>query len=451
MSYDSFLTKTKQNNENNSTVIKISDLSKVYRIYDQPIDRLKQLLLPSMRRMVGLNPKNYHRELRALHDISLEVKKGESVGIIGHNGSGKSTLLRIISGITIHTKGDIKISGRVSGLLELGSGFNSEFTGRENIYINGEILGIKKKEMDDRFKDILEFSEIGELIDQPTKCYSNGMLLRLAFSLNTILKPEVLIIDEVLSVGDIYFQQKCFTHLKYNLNDCSKIFVTHDMSALSTLAERVIIINKGCIVYDGELQQGIKIYNKIIHGKSNNKESENLKKETVLKIKPPIKDKITHKKPCNKQISGIGNVCIDEIAISVDGNKSSVVRHGSVVNVNMKVEFLNDIDGQLVFGFFTKNRYSQRIFGQNSSCSEEYTIKKKGHYVVSFYFFWPPVARGEYTLTVGIGEIDSFTSEHKVQCWMNDFMFFSCLTDEDENGLFSVDLYKLKISNNEEL
>ncbi|MBO9484013.1 ABC transporter ATP-binding protein [Salinisphaera sp. G21_0] len=455
------LSRKKKHTEITGVAIRVIDLSKVYQIYNQPLDRLKQLFFPFIRSLVGLKPKKYHRELYALHNISFEVKKGESVGIIGRNGSGKSTLLQIISGITNHTKGDIEVNGRVSGLLELGSGFNLEFTGRENIYLNGALFGIKKKEMDGYFKDILEFSEIGQFIDQPIKYYSSGMLMRLAFSVHAILEPEVLIIDEALSVGDIYFQQKCFSHLKYNLTGCSKIFVTHDMVALSALTERVVIIDGGYLVFDGELQKGIKTYNRIMHNGSkinllqNEKEGGEKKQEKPekpeLQIKNAPDDRIIYQKPPIEQITGIGNVYINEVAITVDGKINSVVRYGSVVEINMKVECLSDNTGQLVFGFFTRNRYSHRIFGQNSlSCNKEDILQKKGGYIVSFNFSWPRVESGEYTLTLGIGEINPFTLTHEVQCWINDFMAFSCLTDEPEHGLLSVDLYNLNISNNEE-
>ena len=194
--------------------IKVENLSKCYQIYDQPRDRLKQFLLPRLQRVVGLTPKQYYREFWALKDISFDVKKGETVGIIGRNGSGKSTLLQMICGTLSPTTGSVATHGRIAALLELGSGFNPEFTGRENVYMNASVLGLTNDEIDARFDEIAAFADIGEFIEQPVKTYSSGMYSRLAFSIAINVDPEILIVDEALAVGDARFVAKCMRRIK---------------------------------------------------------------------------------------------------------------------------------------------------------------------------------------------------------------------------------------------
>ena len=194
--------------------IKVENLSKCYQIYAQPRDRLKQFVLPRLQRIAGKSPKQYFREFWALKDVSFEVKKGETVGIIGRNGSGKSTLLQMICGTLNPTGGTIQTNGRTAALLELGSGFNPEFTGRENVYLNGAVLGLTNDEIDNRFDDIASFADIGDFIEQPVKTYSSGMVVRLAFAVAVNVDPQILVVDEALSVGDELFQRKCYSRIE---------------------------------------------------------------------------------------------------------------------------------------------------------------------------------------------------------------------------------------------
>ncbi|MDX8377458.1 MAG: ABC transporter ATP-binding protein, partial [Mariprofundales bacterium] len=208
--------------------IRVQNICKYYQIYSNPQDRLKQSLWRGR--------KQFYREFKALDDVSFEVKKGETVGIIGRNGSGKSTLLQIICGTLAPTSGDVEVNGRVAALLELGSGFNPEFTGRENVYMNATILGLSKKEIDARFDDIVAFADIGEFIEQPVKTYSSGMMMRLAFAVAINVKPDVLIIDEALSVGDVAFQRKCFGKIE-EIRDAGAtiMFVSHSEGSIVNL------------------------------------------------------------------------------------------------------------------------------------------------------------------------------------------------------------------------
>src|SRR5690606_31274209 len=209
--------------------IKVENLSKCYQIYDQPRDRLKQFVLPRMQQLIGRPPSQYYREFWALKDVSFDVKKGESVGINGRNGSGKSTLLQIITGTLAPTSGSTTTNGRIAALLELGSGFNPEFTGRENVYLNGALLGFSADQINEKFDAIAAFADIGEHLDQPVKTYSSGMLVRLAFAVQVQVEPEILIVDEALAVGDALFQKRCFQRIETLVSDgTTLLFVPHD-------------------------------------------------------------------------------------------------------------------------------------------------------------------------------------------------------------------------------
>jgi lipopolysaccharide transport system ATP-binding protein len=241
--------------------ISVQNLSKCYKIYETPRDRLKQFVLPRMQRFAGTEAKQYFKEFWALKDVSFEIKKGETIGIIGGNGSGKSTLLQIICGTVEPTNGSVSISGRVTALLELGSGFNPEFTGRENVYINASIYGLSPNEIHERYNEIANFADIGDFIEQPVKVYSSGMIMRLAFSVSICLKPDILIIDEALAVGDSAFQFKCLDRLAIlKSQGVSILFVSHDMNMIKRLCNRVLYIGKDKICRNGSPEEMAEYY-----------------------------------------------------------------------------------------------------------------------------------------------------------------------------------------------
>ncbi len=250
----------------NDIAIRVSNLSKCYHIYDTPRDRLKQFILPRLHRMAGQPPKQYFREFWALKDISFEVKKGESVGIVGRNGSGKSTFLQIITGTLSPTTGTVAIHGRIAALLELGSGFNPDFTGRENVFMNAAILGLSKEEVAERFDDIAAFADIGPFIEQPVKTYSSGMVVRLAFAVAINVDPDILIIDEALSVGDELFQRKCFSRIEtIRANGTTILFVSHSSSAIVELCDRAVLMDSGEKLAVGEPKQIVGCYQKLLY------------------------------------------------------------------------------------------------------------------------------------------------------------------------------------------
>ncbi len=230
----------------NDIAIRVNSLSKCYQIYDAPRDRLKQFIMPRMRRAAGRQQKQYFREFWALQDVSFEIKKGETIGIIGRNGSGKSTLLQMICGTLTPTSGSIQTNGRIAALLELGSGFNPEFTGRENVYMSGAVLGLTRDEVDAKFDEIIAFAGIGEFIDRPVKTYSSGMYVRLAFSVAINVDPGILIVDEALAVGDVNFQAKCMQKFEaFRNKGITIILVSHDLGSILQFSDRCVLLDKG--------------------------------------------------------------------------------------------------------------------------------------------------------------------------------------------------------------
>ena len=250
-------------------VIRVRNLNKCYQIYETPRDRLKQFVFPRIQRFVRWEEKRYYSEFYALKNISFDLLKGETVGIVGVNGSGKSTLLQIICGTLSLTEGTVGVRGRIAALLELGSGFNPDFTGRENIYMNASILGLNKQEIDECFDDIVEFADIGQFIEQPTRMYSSGMVVRLAFAIAINVDPQILIVDEALAVGDAAFQRKCFVRIhEIQETGATILFVSHDSNAVIELCSRAIFLDRGELIYMGKPKKVVTLYQKVLFASS---------------------------------------------------------------------------------------------------------------------------------------------------------------------------------------
>lgn len=263
----------------NDIAISIQGLSKCFHIYDTPGDRLKQFVATRLQRMVGKSPRQYFQEFWALKDVSFEVKKGETIGIIGRNGSGKSTLLQIICGTLTPTSGSVQTNGRIAALLELGSGFNPEFTGRENVYMNAAVLGLSTDEIDARYGDIAAFADIGDYIGQPVKTYSSGMYLRLAFAVAINVEPQILIIDEALAVGDEPFQRKCYSKIE-QIRDSGAtiILVTHAAVTITQMCSRALVLDHGCRLFMGNPKLAVESYQRLMYASS---DAEIIKKELI--------------------------------------------------------------------------------------------------------------------------------------------------------------------------
>lgn len=237
--------------------ISVRNLGKTYRLFGHPGDRIKQFL--------SLGMKKYHNEFTALHDVSFDIKKGEAVGIIGRNGSGKSTLLQLVCGVLKPTSGTVKVNGRISALLELGAGFNPEFTGRENVYFQGAVMGFSKDDMDARFDEIASFADIGEFVDQPVRTYSSGMFVRLAFAAAINVDPDILVVDEALSVGDVQFQIKCFVKFQeLRAKGVTVLFVTHSLDLVAAYCERALLLSQGKLIVFGRSKDAIDSYRELL-------------------------------------------------------------------------------------------------------------------------------------------------------------------------------------------
>ena len=265
----------------NNTAIRVQKLSKCYEIYHQPRDRLKQFIFPKFQQIIGKSPRQYFHEFWALRNITFDVKRGETVGIVGHNGSGKSTLLQIICGTMALTTGSVETNGRIAALLELGSGFNPEFTGSENVYMNAAILGLTQEEIHERFDSIVNFADIGEFIEQPVKTYSSGMMMRLAFAVAINVDPQILIVDEALSVGDELFQRKCYSRIEAIRDKGATIlFVSHSGGAIVELCDRAILLDMGEMLAIGHPKKIIGKYQKLLYSP---KEKQAEVREEILK------------------------------------------------------------------------------------------------------------------------------------------------------------------------
>lgn len=332
-------------------VIQIQNLSKMYKLYDKPSDRLKESL--------GLSGKKRYKEHYALRNVSFDIEEGECVGIIGTNGSGKSTILKIITGVLSKTEGEVLVDGRISALLELGAGFNMEYTGLENIYLNGTMIGFTEKEIDQRLDAILEFADIGDFIHQPVKMYSSGMFVRLAFAVAINIDPEILIVDEALSVGDVFFQAKCY-HKFEEFKEQGKtiLFVSHDLGSIAKYCDRVILLNKGVKLDEGTPKAMVDMYKQLLVNQDPVKQAseENVRENwrEGFQVNP---DTLEYGE---KQAEIIDYTVLDE-----KGRQSNTIEKGTAFRIKMKVHFHEDIQ-EPIMAFTFKNVQGTEITGTNT-------------------------------------------------------------------------------------
>ena len=328
-------------------VISVRHLAKSYRIFGHPGDRLKQAVSFGFRR--------FYRRFTALEDVSFDIKKGETVGIIGRNGSGKSTLLQLVCGILKPSGGTVRVSGRVSALLELGAGFNAEFTGRENVYFHGTLMGFTKAQMDQRFEDIANFADIGEYIDQPVRTYSSGMFVRLAFAVAVHVEPDILVVDEALSVGDVVFQHKSKKKVQ-NLIDAGAnlLLVSHDRNLIVSTCDRCILMHKGRVAMDGPSSEVFDYYHAMESAKSDEQISSNRLDSGRAQV-----------------VSGSGEARVVDIRLlGANSNQLGVLEVGMPIVFEFLVRAFRAIP-KLVFGFVIRDRFGQSVFSTNTSRFEK--------------------------------------------------------------------------------
>lgn len=323
------------------TAISARNLTKTYRLFGHPGDRIKQF--------VSLGLKQYHREFTALNDVSFDIRKGETVGIIGRNGSGKSTLLQLICGILKPTSGKVRINGRVSALLELGAGFNPEFTGRENVHFQGALLGLAQAQIDERFDEIAAFADIGEFLDQPVRTYSSGMFVRLAFSVAAHVAPDILIVDEALSVGDNIFQHKCARRVRELVGEgTTLLLVSHDRNLVNATCDRCILLDKGCNTLDGTPAQVFESYYASLTF-SDNQIARNRLASGQMQI-----------------VAGSGEANVEKILlVGANGDEGGVLGVGTSLAIKFHIH-INAVVPSLVMGFSVRDRLGQIVFSTNT-------------------------------------------------------------------------------------
>ena len=448
-------------NSADKIAIRIQGLSKCYQIYDAPRDRLKQFVVPRVQRLAGQTPKQYFREFWALKDVSFEVKKGETVGIIGRNGSGKSTLLQLICGTLNPTSGSIQTNGRIAALLELGSGFNPEFTGRENVYMNAAVLGLSKEEIDERFDDIAAFADIGEFIEQPVKTYSSGMFVRLAFAVIAHVDADILVIDEALAVGDAFFTQKCMRFLRTFMKTGTVLFVSHDTGSVKNLCNHAIWLEKGKVLQEGSPKDVCELYLQAFYeaqqGKGSTTKLKTIKNQDCAR---PLKDqrlefinasnlrndlKVFEFDPDSPSF-GKGRAEITDVRFTdATGAVLSWVVGGEQLTLTIESEINDFLDAPIV-GFYVKDRLGQTLFGDNTYLSylDRKTECNPGTKLIAqFTFCMPYLPKGAYSVAAGVanGSQDVHTMEH----WMHDAVIFQSENQRGAVGLIGIPMQAIAL------
>ncbi len=423
--------------------IAVHNASKIYSLYRKPLHRLLEVFHPK--------GKVYHSPFRALDGISFTLQRGEALGIIGRNGSGKSSLLQLITGIQQPSSGTVQVNGRISALLELGAGFNPEFTGRENVYLNTAIQGFSQEETDERFQRIIDFADIGDFIDRPVKTYSSGMYIRLAFAAAVSVQPEILIVDEALAVGDIFFQQKCMTHMQKMMQGCTIVVVSHDMHSIINLCNRVILLDQGRILFDGVPVEAVTLYTKILHeeqfgGTVQHMEHKALPPKELAQnlVQLNLEDTEWIKVPQDKR-SGVGNVVIEYLTVSSQGKPVNLVQKGDCITVRLLVHAALDLD-EIIFGYNIRDRVGNAIFGENSLCLSRKSLHlEAGYSLVEYSFHWPEVQEDKYTITVGIGQ-GITPIGHVIQCWALNIASMMAITPGRAlHGIFNNRIEELRV------
>lgn len=440
----------------NKYAIEVDKVTKIYKLYDKPIDRLKESL--------NLSHKEYHKDFYALNELSFQVEKGQTVGIIGTNGSGKSTILKIITGVLTPTTGQVQVNGKISALLELGAGFNMDYTGIENIYMNGTMMGYSKKEMDDKLQDILDFAEIGDFVYQPVKTYSSGMFVRLAFALAINVEPEILIVDEALSVGDVFFQSKCYRRMEeIRQSGTTILMVTHDMGSIIKYCDKVVLLNKGNFVAEGSAGHMVDLYKKILAGQmealdeelaaekdgtaKNNGISDLEMTDFVAGIsgnedkKQPepaglMKNKITIN--ANRTEYGDGRAEIYDLGLFDErGNLTNLLIKGEMFTIRECIRFHADIEAP-IFTYTIKDKKGTDLTGTNTMFegTDIQPVKNGDEYQVEFTQKMT-LQGGEYLLSMSCTGFEH--GEHVVYHRLYDVANLTVISNKNTVGVYDME------------
>jgi lipopolysaccharide transport system ATP-binding protein len=374
--------------------ISLQNVAKCFKLYDKPVDRLKGLLLPNLSRS---------QDFWALRDIHLDIPPGQTIGLVGQNGSGKSTMLQLIVGTLAPTIGQVQTQGRIAALLELGSGFNPEFTGRQNIFFNGRILGLTQAEIEERLDKIIAFADIGTMLDQPVKTYSSGMVVRLAFAVIINTDPDILIVDEALAVGDIYFQQKCFQRIR-ELRDrgVTILFVSHDSASIFKLCDRAVLLEKGQMILDDAPKPVLDLYEaKMLRRSELGNPPEVINKAPTL----PINEHLELAAPPPSRINADEIVQVQYVKFFDEtGQETTIVVSGKTLQITIGLWFWQSV-GDPHVGFKVRNRQGEVIFETNTACMEQTIGSTPGNSNLELRFaIQVPLIDGQYTISVGVAE-----------------------------------------------
>lgn len=426
--------------------INVCDVTKIYRLYDKPIDRLKE--------SISLTHKKYHKEFFALDKISFSVEKGSTVGIIGTNGSGKSTILKIITGVLNPTTGSVEVDGNISALLELGAGFNMDYTGIENIYMNGTMMGFSREQMEAKLPEILEFADIGDFVYQPVKTYSSGMFVRLAFALAINVEPEILIVDEALSVGDVFFQAKCYRRMEeIRKTGTTILMVTHDMGSVIKYCDKVILLNKGEFLAEGPAGEMVDLYKKILAGRMDDLEADLAKRldsnfSDMMELNNDINK--THAKEyhglmkekisinSNKTEYGDGRAEIYDLGLlDSKGELTNLLLKGEEFTIREKIRFNANIESP-IFTFTIKDKKGTELSGTNTMFEgvEVKPVKPGDEAVVEFKQKMT-LQGGEYLLSMSCTGFENGT--HVVYHRLYDVTFITVISNKNTVGVYDME------------
>jgi len=434
-------------------LIEARSLGKCYQLYDKPAHRMMQSLMGGKRR--------FYREFWALRAVDFEVRRGETLGIVGRNGAGKSTLLQMIAGTLKPTEGHATTHGRVAALLELGSGFNPEFTGRENVYLNASILGLSRKEIDARIGDILDYADIGEFVDQPVRNYSTGMVMRLAFAVVVHVDAEILIVDEALAVGDAFFMQKCMRFLRDFQKRGTMLFVSHDGSAITGLCDRVVWLEHGAVQRIGPAREVMEAYIQAsmverqgVPSRATRTDSSiptvsrshQIDQRQELIDRTQLRNDIRiHPFQPDAEDFGQSKVKIVDLAIFGEhGRPVAMVVAGECVTLRIDLLAAEMVDN-VITGFYVKNRTGQLMFGDNTALSHEgdFSLSEGESVRASFQFMMPRLIPGDYFIAAGVSE--GTQEQHVVQHWMHEALRFTATGSSMVAGLIGIPMLDIRL------
>ncbi len=413
--------------EERKIAIRADQITKIYKLYEKPSDRMKEAL--------GLTRNKLHKEHYALQGVDMTIYQGETVGIIGTNGSGKSTILKIITGVLNPTHGQLTVDGRISALLELGAGFNMEYNGIENIYLNGTMMGFSKKEIDEKLQDILDFADIGDYVYQPCKTYSSGMFVRLAFAVAINIEPEILIVDEALSVGDVFFQAKCYHKFdEFKKMGKTILFVSHDLSSIAKYCDRVVLLNQGHKLGEGSPKEMIDAYKQVLVGQYEVPEEEDslLEDEDINKLAA----KVAGVNPDALEYGTKAAVIHDYYVTDKKGTKASAIIKGEEFTLHYKVRFEEDVPAP-IFAFTIKNVRGTEITGTNSMFEKAFLSDAKAGEIKEVTFTQKmDLQGGEYLLSLGVTgyEKEKFEVYHRLY----DVINITVVSDKDTVGYYDM-------------